>query len=99
MRHKLRGENNMNKKTLGLLQYNSNIAQMLFNDSKIKDYMVNDMTALAVGLPMQLLEYMKKNYRGHFIYRPRGGTYGRTRHNCTMRDATSFSVYLISRSI
>ena len=90
MRHKLRGVSNMNKRELGYY---------LINDSKIKDYMVNDMSSLAVGLPMQLLGYMKKNYRGHFIYRPRGGTYGRTRHNCTMRDATSFSVYPISRSI
>ena len=64
-------------------------------DSVLQDYIVShtSMAALAVGLPMHMLEYMKKNYKGHFIYRPRGGTYRRTRHNCTMRDATSFSVY------
>ena len=45
------------------------------------------------GLPMKYLPLMKKYFRGEFVYRPRGGRYGYSRHNCTMADATSFSVY------
>ena len=45
------------------------------------------------GVHMGLLPAMKSYFRGEFKFRPRGGRYGYSRHNCTMADATSFAVY------
>ena len=53
----------------------------------------SDEASLWKGVPMKYLPLMKKHFRGEFKYRPRGGTYGNTRHSCTMTDATSFAVY------
>ena len=50
-------------------------------------------SSLFKGIDIQYLKLFKKEFRGEFIYRPRGGRYY-IQYNCTMEDAKTFSVYL-----
>jgi len=44
------------------------------------------------GIDIQYLKLFKKEFKGMFRYRPRGGKY-RIQNNCTMEDAKTFAVY------
>ena len=44
------------------------------------------------GIDIQYLKLFKKEFRGMFRYRPRGGKY-HIQNNCTMEDAKTFAVY------
>jgi hypothetical protein len=44
------------------------------------------------GIDIQYLPMFKKEFRGLFKYRPRGGRYN-IPNNCTMKDAKTFAVY------
>mgnify|MGYP003686688433 FL=1 len=44
------------------------------------------------GIDIQYLPMFKKEFRGMFRYRPRGGRYN-IPNNCTMEDAKTFAVY------
>jgi len=44
------------------------------------------------GIDIKYLPLFKKEFRGLFTYRPRGGTYY-IQNNCTMRDAKTFAIY------
>ena len=50
-------------------------------------------SSLFKGIDIQYLKLFKKEFRGEFIYRPRGGHY-HIQNNCTMEDAKTFAVYL-----
>ena len=45
------------------------------------------------GIDIRYLPLFKKEFRGLFRYRPRGGHY-HIQNNCTMKDAKTFAVYL-----
>ena len=49
-------------------------------------------SSLFKGIDIQYLKLFKKEFRGRFIYRPRGGRYY-IQNNCTMEDAKTFAVY------
>ena len=49
--------------------------------------------SLFKGIDIQYLKLFKKEFRGLFRYRPRGGHY-HIQNNCTMEDAKTFAVYL-----
>ena len=49
-------------------------------------------SSLFKGIDIQYLKLFKKEFRGKFVYRPRGGRYY-IQYNCTMEDAKTFSVY------
>ena len=44
------------------------------------------------GIDITYLSLFKKEFRGLFTYRPRGGTY-HIQNNCTMKDAKTFAIY------
>ena len=44
------------------------------------------------GIDIKYLPLFKKEFRGLFTYRPRGGTY-HIQNNCTMKDAKTFAIY------
>ena len=44
------------------------------------------------GLDINYLPLFKKEFRGLFTYRPRGGRY-HIQNNCRMRDAKTFAIY------
>ena len=44
------------------------------------------------GIDITYLSLFKKEFRGLFTYRPRGGTY-HIQNNCRMRDAKTFAIY------
>ena len=44
------------------------------------------------GIDIKYLPLFKKEFRGLFIYRPRGGRY-HIQNNCRMRDAKTFAIY------
>ena len=48
--------------------------------------------SLFKGIDIQYLKLFKKEFRGKFRYRPRGGHYA-IQNNCTMEDAKTFAVY------
>ena len=48
--------------------------------------------SLFKGIDIQYLKLFKKEFRGLFRYRPRGGHY-HIQNNCTMEDAKTFAVY------
>ena len=48
--------------------------------------------SLFKGIDIQYLKLFKKEFRGLFIYRPRGGRYY-IQNNCTMEDAKTFAIY------
>ena len=48
--------------------------------------------SLFKGIDIQYLKLFKKEFRGMFRYRPRGGKY-HIQNNCTMQDAKTFAVY------
>ena len=48
--------------------------------------------SLFKGIDIQYLKLFKKEFRGMFRYRPRGGKYY-IQNNCTMKDAKTFAVY------
>ena len=52
-----------------------------------------DEESLFKGIDIHYLKLFKKEFRGLFRYRPRGGHY-HIQNNCTMKDAKTFSVYL-----
>ena len=43
------------------------------------------------GIDITYLPLFKKEFRGLFIYRPRGGRW--SPYNCRMRDAKTFAIY------
>ena len=49
-------------------------------------------SSLFKGIHILNLPLFKKEFRGLFRYRPRGGRYY-IQNNCTMKDAKTFSVY------
>ena len=49
-------------------------------------------SSLFKGIHILNLPLFKKEFRGLFIYRPRGGRY-HIQYNCTMKDAKTFAVY------
>ena len=49
-------------------------------------------SSLFKGIDIQYLKLFKKEFRGRFIYRPRGGRYY-IQNNCTMEDAKTFAIY------
>ena len=49
-------------------------------------------SSLFKGIHILNLPLFKKEFRGLFRYRPRGGRY-HIQYNCTMNDAKTFSVY------
>ena len=49
-------------------------------------------SSLFKGIDIQYLKLFKKEFRGKFIYRPRGGRYW-IQNNCTMEDAKTFAIY------
>ena len=51
-----------------------------------------DEGSLFKGIDIQYLKLFKKEFRGRFIYRPRGGRYY-IQNNCTMEDAKTFAIY------
>ena len=51
-----------------------------------------DEGSLFKGIDIQYLKLFKKEFRGKFIYRPRGGRYW-IQNNCTMEDAKTFAIY------
>ncbi len=44
------------------------------------------------GIDIRYLPLFKKEFRGLFRYRPRGGRYY-IQNNCTMKDAKTFAIY------
>ena len=44
------------------------------------------------GIDIRYLPLFKKEFRGLFRYRPRGGHY-RIQNNCRMKDAKTFAIY------
>ena len=48
--------------------------------------------SLYKGIDIRYLPLFKKEFRGLFRYRPRGGRYY-IQNNCTMEDAKTFAVY------
>jgi len=44
------------------------------------------------GIDMEYLKLFKKEFKGMFKYRPRGGSYDYA-FNCTMKDAKTFAIY------
>ena len=44
------------------------------------------------GIDIRYLPLFKKEFRGLFRYRPRGGYY-RIQNNCRMEDAKTFAIY------
>ena len=44
------------------------------------------------GIDIRYLPLFKKEFRGLFRYRPRGGHY-RIQNNCRMEDAKTFAIY------
>ena len=44
------------------------------------------------GIDIKYLPLFKKEFRGLFTYRPRGGRY-HIQNNCTMKDAKTFAIY------
>ena len=51
-----------------------------------------DEESLYKGIDIRYLPLFKKEFRGLFRYRPRGGRYY-IQNNCTMEDAKTFAVY------
>ena len=51
-----------------------------------------DEESLFKDIDIQYLKLFKKEFRGLFRYRPRGGHY-HIQNNCTMKDAKTFAVY------
>ena len=51
-----------------------------------------DEESLYKGIDIRYLKLFKKEFRGKFRYRPRGGRYY-IQNNCTMEDAKTFAVY------
>ena len=49
-------------------------------------------SSLFKGIHIANLPLFKKEFRGLFRYRPRGGHY-HIQNNCTMKDAKTFAVY------
>ena len=49
-------------------------------------------SSLFKGIHIANLPLFKKEFRGLFRYRPRGGRY-HIQYNCTMKDAKTFAVY------
>ena len=49
-------------------------------------------SSLFKGIHILNLPLFKKEFRGLFRYRPRGGHY-HIQNNCTMKDAKTFAVY------
>ena len=49
-------------------------------------------SSLFKGIHILNLPLFKKEFRGLFRYRPRGGRY-HIQYNCTMNDAKTFAVY------
>ncbi len=49
-------------------------------------------SSLFKGIHILNLPLFKKEFRGLFRYRPRGGRY-HIQYNCTMKDAKTFAVY------
>ena len=49
-------------------------------------------SSLFKGIDIRYLKLFKKEFRGKFRYRPRGGRYY-IQNNCTMEDAKTFAVY------
>ena len=49
-------------------------------------------SSLFKGIHILNLPLFKKEFRGLFRYRPRGGHY-HIQYNCTMKDAKTFAVY------
>ncbi len=47
--------------------------------------------SLFKGIDINYLKLFKKEFRGRFIYRPRGGRW--SPYNCRMRDAKTFAIY------
>ena len=50
-------------------------------------------SSLFKGIHILNLPLFKKEFKGLFRYRPRGGRY-HIQYNCTMKDAKTFAVYL-----
>jgi len=44
------------------------------------------------GIDINYLKLFKKEFKGMFKYRPRGGRY-HIQNNCTMKDARTFAIY------
>ena len=44
------------------------------------------------GIDIEYLKLFKKEFKGMFKYRPRGGSYY-IQNNCTMQDAKTFAIY------
>jgi len=44
------------------------------------------------GIDIEYLKLFKKEFKGMFKYRPRGGRYY-IQNNCTMQDAKTFAIY------
>ena len=44
------------------------------------------------GIDINYLKLFKKEFKGMFKYRPRGGRY-HIQNNCRMRDAKTFAIY------
>ena len=51
-----------------------------------------DEESLYKGIDIRYLKLFKKEFRGLFRYRPRGGRYY-IQNNCTMEDAKTFAIY------
>jgi len=51
-----------------------------------------DEVSLYKGIDINYLKLFKKEFKGMFKYRPRGGRY-RIQNNCTMEDAKTFAIY------
>ena len=51
-----------------------------------------DEESLYKGIHIANLPLFKKEFKGLFRYRPRGGHY-HIQNNCTMKDAKTFAVY------
>jgi len=49
-------------------------------------------SSLFKGIHILNLPLFKKEFKGLFRYRPRGGRY-HIQYNCTMKDAKTFAVY------
>ena len=50
------------------------------------------MKKVIINIDIKYLPLFKKEFRGLFIYRPRGGRY-HIQNNCRMRDAKTFAIY------
>jgi hypothetical protein len=51
-----------------------------------------DEVSLYKGIDINYLKLFKKEFKGMFKYRPRGGRY-HIQNNCRMRDAKTFAIY------